>query len=87
MNSAGKVNCMSKQKLSARKGSRMATSRSTPKKSAEDLLLESFGDLIDTAAEKMTDDDFKKAEEKSNESLARALARPKQRRETAYPSL
>ena len=61
----------------------MATSRSVPKKSAEDILLESFGELIDSAAEKMSDKEFKKAEKKSNEILARALARPKRRRETA----
>jgi hypothetical protein len=36
--------------------------------------LENFGELIDSAAEKMTDEEFKKAEKKSNESLARALA-------------
>jgi hypothetical protein len=61
----------------------MATSRPAPKKSAGDILLESFGELIDSAAKKMSDEDFKKAEKKSNESLARALARPKRRRETA----
>jgi hypothetical protein len=45
--------------------------------------LESFGMLIDSAAENMSDKEFKKAEKKSSESLARALARPKRRRETA----
>jgi hypothetical protein len=59
------------------KGSDMATSRPAPKKPAEDALLESFGELIDSAADKMSDEEFKKAEKKSNESLARALARPK----------
>jgi hypothetical protein len=66
-----------------KKGPHMATSRPAPKKSAEDILLESFGELIDSAAKTMSDKEFKKAEKKSSESLARALARPKQRRETA----
>jgi hypothetical protein len=70
-------------KMAFREGTRMATSRPAAKKSAEDVLLENFGELIDSAAEKMSDREFKKAEKKSNESLARALARPKQRRETA----
>jgi len=61
----------------------MASSSSVRKKSAEDVLLESFGELIDSAAEKMSDKEFKQAEKKSSESLARALARPKRRRETA----
>lgn len=61
----------------------MATSSPVKGKSAEDALLESFGELIDSAAEKMTDKEFKKAEKKSNEHLDRALANPKRRRETA----
>lgn len=61
----------------------MATSRPVSKKTAEDLVLESFGELIDSAANTMNDEEFKQAEKKSTESLARALARPKQRRETA----
>jgi hypothetical protein len=60
----------------------MATSRPAQKQSAEDVLLESFGELIDSAAKTMSDKEFKKAEKKSSEILARALARPK-RRETA----
>jgi hypothetical protein len=74
---------MSHDGVRSRKGPRMATSRPTAKKSAEDILLESFGKLIDSAAENMSDKEFKKAEKKSSESLARALARPKRRRETA----
>ena len=61
----------------------MATSRPASKKSAEDLLLENFGELIDSASETMSDEEFKQAEKKSSESLARALAPPKRRRETA----
>jgi hypothetical protein len=64
----------------------MATSRPAPKKSAEDILLESFGELIDSAANTMSDKDFNQAEKKSSESLARALARPKQRRENCLIS-
>jgi hypothetical protein len=74
---------MANGKTLPKKGPRVATSSPTRKKSAEDTLLESFGELIDSAAEKMSDKEFKEAEKKSNESLARALARPKQRRETA----
>ena len=61
----------------------MATSSPVKGKSAEDTLLESFGELIDSAAQKMSDKEFKKAEKKSNELLDRALERPKRRRETA----
>jgi len=74
---------MRNDQLSPGRGHRMATSRPATKKSAEDILLNSFGELIDSAAEKMSDKEFKKAEKKSSESLARALARPKRRRETA----
>jgi hypothetical protein len=83
MNLASRVNCMNNVKTPPRKGPRMATSRSVPEKSAEDTLLESFGELIDSAAQNMSDKEFKKAEKKSSEILARALARPKRRRETA----
>ena len=71
-----------RDKSLSRKGPQMATSPSR-KRSAEDTLLDSFGDLIDSAAEKMTDEEFKNAENKSSESLACALAPPKRRRETA----
>ncbi len=74
---------MSNDGVRSRKGPRMATSRTAPKKSAEDVLLEGFGELINSAADKMSDEEFKQAEKKSSESLARALARPKRRRETA----
>lgn len=83
VNVTSRVNCMANGKTLSKKGPRMATSSPARKKSAEDILLESFGELIDSAAEKMSDKEFKKAEKKSNEILARALARPKRRRETA----
>jgi hypothetical protein len=72
-----------KSKSFSRKGPQMATTSPSRKRSAEDTLLDSFGELIDSAAGKMTDEDFKNAEKKSSESLARALAPPKRRRETA----
>src|SRR5450755_922321 len=77
LNVTSRVNCMSDGKALPKKGPHMATSSPARKKSAEDILLESFGELIDSAAEKMNDKEFKEAEKKSNESLARALARPK----------
>ena len=83
INLASRVNCMASGKALTKKGPHMATSSTARKESAEDVLLESFGELIDSAAEKMSDKEFKQAEKKSTESLARALARPKQRRETA----
>jgi hypothetical protein len=61
----------------------MATQKPESRRSAEDTLLESFGELIDSAAEKMSDKEFKRAEKKSREALARASTPPKQRRETA----
>jgi hypothetical protein len=61
----------------------MATSKPVPHKSAEDELLESFGDLIDEAAEKMTDEEFGQAARKSSATLDRAIAAHSQRRGTA----
>jgi hypothetical protein len=61
----------------------MATSKPVPHKSAEDELLESFGDLIDEAAEKMTDKEFEKAAKKSSATLDRAIAAHSRPRGTA----
>jgi hypothetical protein len=61
----------------------MATSKPGPNKSAEDELLESFGDLIDEAAEKMTDRQFEEAAKKSSATLNRAIAAHSRRRGTA----
>ena len=58
----------------------MATSKSLPQKSAEDELLESYGDLIDEAAEKMTDKEFEEAAKKSTATLDRAIAGHSRRR-------
>ncbi len=66
-----------------RKGPGMSTENPAPAKSAEEKLLESVGELIDSAAKTMTAEEFRLAAKRSNEILDRALARPKQRRETA----
>jgi hypothetical protein len=55
----------------------------SPKKSAEDKLLESFGQLIDEAAERMTPEEFRKTSKESNEILDRAIAAHSRRRGTA----
>jgi hypothetical protein len=52
-------------------------------KSAKDALLESFGDLIDEAAERMTPKEFEEAARKSNATLDRAIAEHSRRRGTA----
>jgi len=61
----------------------MATVPTRQKKSAEDELLESFGQLIDEAAEKMTHEEFMKTANKANETLDRAIAAHSRRRGTA----
>lgn len=61
----------------------MASSVPAHKKSAEDDLLDSFAEIIDNAAEKMSDKEFKAAENKSNEILDRAIAAHSRRRGTA----
>jgi hypothetical protein len=66
-----------------KKGPGISTENPAETKSAEEKLLESVGELIDSAAETMTAEEFRLAAKRSNEILDRALARPKQRRETA----
>lgn len=61
----------------------MATTVPVRRKSAEDELLDSFGELIDSAAEKMSEQEFKKAAKKSNAALDRALTTRKRPSETA----
>ena len=61
----------------------MATVPTRQKKSAEDELLDSFGKLIDEAAEKMTDEEFLKTAEKSKQTLDRAIVVHSRRRGTA----
>jgi hypothetical protein len=66
-----------------KKGPGMSTRNPARATSAEEKLLESVGELIDSAAETMTAKEFRLAAKRSNEILDGALARPKQRRETA----
>jgi hypothetical protein len=62
----------------------MATQPTGKRKSAEDELLDSFGELIDEAAKKMTDEEFLKTAEKSKQTLDRAIAAHSQRRGTIH---
>jgi hypothetical protein len=71
---------MSVRKNVSKKPHMSVTSR---KKSAEDELLESFGQLIDEAAERMTPEEFRKTAKESNEILDRAIAAHSRRRGTA----
>jgi hypothetical protein len=61
----------------------MATVPSNQKKSAEEELLDSFGKMIDEAAEKMSHEEFLKTAEKSKQTLDRAIAAHSRRRGTA----
>jgi len=61
----------------------MATVPARPKKSAEEELLEAFGEMIDEAAERMTHEEFMRTAEKSKQTLDRAIAAHSRRRGTA----
>jgi len=62
----------------------MATARiPVPRKSAEAELLESFGELIDSAAEKMPHDEFMKKAQKAKRTLDQAIVAHSRRRGTA----
>jgi len=61
----------------------MATVPTRQQKSAEDELLDSFGKLIDEAAEKTTHKEFMKRAKKAAETLDRAIAAHSRRRGTA----
>ena len=62
----------------------MATSRSPVRhKSSEDELLDSFGELIDSAAEKMPHDEFMETAKKAKKTLDQAIADHSRRRGTA----
>jgi len=61
----------------------MATVPKSSKKSAEDELLDSFGELIDKVAEEVSHEEFMKRAEKANETLDRAIAAHSRRRGTA----
>jgi hypothetical protein len=70
--------------LPPKKGPHMATSRVPVRhESAEDELLESFGELIDSAAKRMPHDEFMKLAEKAKKTLDQAIAAHSQRRGTA----
>jgi hypothetical protein len=67
-----------------KKGPQMATiANATRHKSAKDALLESVDRAIDSAAEKMSRKDFKKAAKEFNEVLDRAASSRRRNRETA----
>jgi hypothetical protein len=66
-----------------KKGPQMATSAKVHPKSAEDELLESFGELMDSAARKMSHEEFMKTAEKVKAGLDQAIATHSQRRGTA----
>jgi hypothetical protein len=74
---------MASNHLPPKKGPDMATAPTHKQKSAEDELLDSFGKLIDEAAEKMTHEEFTKTAEKSRQTLDRAIAAHSRRRGTA----
>jgi RNA-splicing ligase RtcB len=59
----------------------MATSQAKPK--SMDMLLESMDELVDSAAERMTPDELRKARKEINEVVDRAVVAHKRRRETA----
>ncbi|MGA8488819.1 MAG: hypothetical protein WB711_00270 [Terriglobales bacterium] len=73
-----------------KKDANMATS-SAKQKSAMDTLLESLGQLVDSAAKRMTPDELRKARREINDvvdravdrSVDRAVVAHKRRRETA----
>ena len=60
----------------------MATSQAKPK-SAMDTLLESMDELVDSAAERMTPDERRKARKEINDVVDRAVGAHERRRETA----
>ena len=61
----------------------MATAPNRKQKSAEEELLDSFGQLIDEAAEKMTHEEFMEVTQKAKDDLDRAIAAHSRRRGTA----
>jgi hypothetical protein len=61
----------------------MATVPASPKKSAEEELLEAVGQMIDEAAERMPHEEFMKVSQKVKDDLDRAIAEHSRRRGTA----
>ena len=68
---------------SLKKAIDMPTKASARRKSAEDILMESVGELIDEAAETMTKEEFREMAKKTTEILDRAIAVHSRRRGTA----
>jgi hypothetical protein len=68
--------------LPPKKGPHMATSRVPPHpdRSAEDELLANFGELIDSAAENMSHEEFMNTAEKAKDHLDQAIAAHSRRR-------
>jgi hypothetical protein len=62
---------------------RLMASSSAKKKTATDELLDSFGEVIDSGAEKMDSSELQKSEQRFNEIADRVAASRKPRRETA----
>jgi hypothetical protein len=60
----------------------MTTSAAKPKP-AMDTLLDSMDELVDSAAERMTPDELRKARKEINYAVAHAVVAHKRRRETA----
>jgi len=65
-----------------KKEDHVATSQAKPK-SAMDTLLESMDELVDSAAEKMTPEELRKARKEINDVVDRAVVAHKRCRETA----
>ena len=77
-----RVDFMTKENIPPKKRPAMSSS-CVDRKTATDSLLEGMDELIDSAAEKMTDRQFKKAEVKFNDVVDRAVASRSRKRETA----
>jgi hypothetical protein len=65
-----------------KKDCQMATSP-LKHRSAIDDVLDDFDDIVDRAAETMTDEEFREAEKKSKELARRSAVSPSRHRETA----
>ena len=74
---------MTKNSAVPKKGPQMATTAPVRGKTAEEELLESFGEMIDSAAGKLSHKEFMKVAKRTNKTLDRALAAHSRRRETA----
>ena len=64
-------------------GEQAMASSALKRKSAMDELVDRFGEVIDSGAKKMNDDELRQSEKKFNEIADRVAASRKRRRETA----